>query len=202
METWRKMIMGEEAAVIAHAAWDPDNKTSGYFLSGDDKVASAAGAVVEQVRSTKQLLSGNYQWDVYVNSVVVGNLLIGLCHPTDDMTANAPAFWSVGNLGNAYYANNGKHIYLDVQTIYGAASTTSDFITAFYRVDDGEIYFAKNDIVQNSGDPVNQVNPAMSGIPAGMFSAIGTITSVSTLLSDPNDMLSTPRSGFIQGLPL
>ena len=67
--------------------------------------------------------------------------------------------------GVGYYSGNGWIYYQGSSSItYGATFTTGDTIGIALDLDNGKIFFSKNGIFQNSGEPVAGTNPAVSGL--------------------------------------
>jgi hypothetical protein len=74
-----------------------------------------------------------------------------------------------------YYGNDGKIYHKNASKTYGNTYTMGDIIGMAMDIDNLKLYFSKNGIWQNSGNPVLGTNPAatLSAISAAWFPAIG-----------------------------
>jgi len=104
----------------------------------------AEGYPSSKLACTLGASSGKYYWEVeYVNSPNTG--YIGIIHPDADIHAD----WNVGTQA-AYGAGGNKNI--DGSTsAYGNTYTAGDVIGVQWDADNGNLYFWKNGVAENSG---------------------------------------------------
>lgn len=195
----RRAVSKKRKGSIAPATWNPLDINPGLTLSPDLLTVFGATTIWKAVRATNQFPTGNTQIDYLVNSDSSNNIMSGIAPMGATLTSLG--FWSSGQGGMGYYGGTGRFFFNGANSAYGTFYSAPALVTVFYRADDGEIYFALNDIDQNGGNPVARINPALTGIPTGQYPIMGIHGAGNvTILSDPSLMQSTPRSGFNQGL--
>ena len=128
------------------------------FSEGNTKAVSGSTSYFGGA-STFGVSSGKWYWEVKCNSnnttprVDVGNV--------DDyaplaFNSNNGAYLCYGANGYGYVANGNK-CNNNSETAYGSTWTTNDIISVAMDLDNHKIYFAKNGVWQNSGDPTSGV---------------------------------------------
>ncbi len=143
------------------------------------------------VRSTGSVNSGKVYAEFYLASGTYA--LVGLA----TLSANLGAFLGSDAFGYGYYQNTGEKGNSGL-TAFGAAYSAAQVIGVAYDADAGEIWFAKNNVWQASGNPAAGANPAFSGVPSGLHLAttIHDVGSVMGLRCRASDFTYTPPSGF------
>ena len=68
------------------------------------------------------------------------------------------------NSGVVYYSHNGYKYGHGSAAVYGETFADGDVIGIALDLDNSKVYFSKNGVFQNSGDPVAGANPAQSGL--------------------------------------
>ena len=68
------------------------------------------------------------------------------------------------NSGVVYYSHNGYKYGHGSAAVYGETFADGDVIGIALDLDNSKVYFSKNGVFQNSGDPVGGANPAQSGL--------------------------------------
>jgi hypothetical protein len=143
--------------------------TSGSWLVATSTIASSSGKYYFEVKS---LTSGTQS-------------MIGIVK-TDDLALSSSSILFCGRTENSigYYHNGTKYIN-DVETSYGNSYTTNDIIGVAMDLDNLKLYFSKNGVWQNSGDPTSgATGTGAINIPSAGFYHFAVSTNGST--SDAN----------------
>jgi hypothetical protein len=124
-------------------------------------------------RSDTTKSSGKFEWEILINTAGTNRYIIIGCGSYDFTTypgmAGSTESWGYGgNNGNKY--NNGS------TTSYGNTFTTGDVISPVLDLDNGKLYFKKNGVFQNSGDPAAGTGYAYSGISGNIKPGVGLYT--------------------------
>ena len=113
--------------------------------------------------STLGASTGKYYFEVRVDNreeIDLNNFVVGITdyEQSDDQTATNGKFFAFSR-GYGYHAKNGDKLNNDSVTAngvaYGSSWTTNDIIGCAFDLDNGKIYFSKNGVWQNSGDPTS-----------------------------------------------
>ncbi len=176
----------------AYAQWNPDSPTRGTQVDtgvGGVVVGNYATLNPRQLFFTRVTLSNsNLNYNATGpggGSTVNATLLIskGLYYweiepvtPTSTITgswgisANGGTNTYPGFFATAYCMNaSGQKVNNAVTSPYGTAFGAGDVAGIAFNADTGELYFARNNVWQNSGNPVTSVNPAYSDLTIGPF---------------------------------
>ena len=136
-----------------------DNNASTFTLSeGNLKVTYPTATDYESVRSSVFVNSGKWYVELYNNVDASDEAMPGILQSDDGLDSY------LGRGGIGYYAGTGQIYNADVTTAYGNAFTAGDLIGIALDMDNGKLFFSKNGVWQNSGDPAAGTNPAASGI--------------------------------------
>jgi len=129
------------------------------FSNGNTTVAGGSGH--EMHMSTLAIPnSGKYYYEAKLDAI--GNFpIIGVVEAKNVLTNNK----DINTYGYGYFFN-GNIVKLGGSPISPTYSsyTTGDFIGVAVDCDNKEIYFSKNGTWQNSSDPANRTNPAITGL--------------------------------------
>jgi hypothetical protein len=102
--------------------------------------------------------SGKYYFETKINGTNSGdsnNIRVGIV--SDDQvvqTANNGTFFSTSR-GYAYYGQDGSKRNNGSSASYGDTFTTGNIIGCAFDLDNNKIYWSKNGVWQNSGDPTS-----------------------------------------------
>jgi hypothetical protein len=101
---------------------------------------------------------GKWYWEVQVNTGLTISGLFGV--------AKASSGSNPGSVANsfAYNASTGQTVATSGTAPYGNALSTDQVLGVAFDADNGKVYFAINNVYQNSSNPVTQVNPAFQGL--------------------------------------
>lgn len=140
--------------------WNPSDKGAAVTLSNGNLTA-AYGSGTGAARATTSKSSGKWYWEcTYGGNPDNGQLGIS------DGSANVSTF-ADSTHSNVYYAGTGG--FYGSGTAYGATYTAGDIIGVALDMDNGKLFFAKNNTWQNSGDPVAGTNAAKTGLSGSWF---------------------------------
>ena len=158
------------------------NKHSTIFIR--DGALSATSTNIAYWRSAVATMGVNYgkwycefQWAS--GNAGGDGLMIGTVNETFsayEPSVTTPALWP-GFLTNnyGYYSTNGQIYNKSIGTTYGNAYNQGDIIGVAMDIDNRKIFFSRNGVWQNSGNPANGTNPAavLPAISGTWFPAIG-----------------------------
>ena len=178
--------------------WNPADKGAQITLSNGNLTAEAAiyGAI-DSVRATTSVSSGKLYWEIYVDysyfavTVGVGNSSASLVN-------------LLGTDANGWgYKINGDKINNNSNSSYGDSFAAGDIVGVALNLDTGKIWFAKNGVWQNSGNPVAGINEAFSGLSGTLYPMGGCgrdggdpNNDKQTIRPDSSSQSYTPPSGF------
>jgi len=86
------------------------------------------------------------------------NGFVGICKSDGIFPAYSPAYLGQSTLGTnswGYYADTGNYFHNGSSIAYGASWTNTDIIGCALDLDNNKLYFSKNGVFQNSGDPTS-----------------------------------------------
>ena len=137
---------------------DPNTKAAEITLSNGNLTAWGSNSGPwRSVRATGGWTSGKWYWEIFIDlDPGVSSHMVGIGH--DDMILTN--FPGAGTDSVGYYEHTGEMWYAGGGTAYGDTYTTNDIIGVALDLDNGKVFFSKNGVWQNSGDPVAGTNPA------------------------------------------
>lgn len=173
--------------------WNPDDKGSTITLSNNDLTVSASSSGDDSVRATISKSSGKWYWEERVDNSN-GDQIVGIGTSSaslDSLCGHDAYGYGYHRLGYKYH----NHSY----TSYGASWTSEgDIIGVALDLDNGKLWFAKNGVWQESGDPAAGTNEAFSGI-SGTFFPMASVHGTGdarTARFIAGDQTYSPPSGF------
>lgn len=133
------------------------NSLANYYFNGtlsEGNLKVVSSAVVESyLTGTIAVSTGKWYWEIKVTSSGSDRDFIGIA----DKLATASDFTPYS--GNAkvisYYGFTGVSVYGSTGTAYGATFSTGDIIGVAMDLINNKLYFSKNGVFQNSGDPTS-----------------------------------------------
>ena len=165
------------------ATMNPNNATlGGVTLSNGNTKASLNGNY--QVFGTLQVTKGKWYWEQKINSTDL------FCSVADGNRATENTATGLLNRNYAFaYRSDGNKQTNNTAVAYGDTFTTNDIIMTALDMDNGFIYWGKNGVWQNSGDPTSGATgtgAAYSGldtntnIPDGLTPCLGQYSGTQT----------------------
>lgn len=186
------------AALFGELAYDRIEWLAGfnslYAVSNGGKTVTRSGANAwgHQRADSAVESTGKWYWECSVGTAVA-NILIGVNISTDANTVYP------GQNSTSYgYHADGRKFNNAAASAYGDSYTSGDVIGVAIDLDNGEIYFSKNGVWQNSGDPVARTNPAYTGLSGEKIPSIGIYSTggVVTIQSEPQELSYSIPTGF------
>jgi hypothetical protein len=179
--------------------WNPADKGANILLSNGNLTAEAnLNYAMDSVRATESKSSGKHYWEVrvddFMNDVRIG---VGNSSATlDEKVGHDANGWSYSN-----YWSYGSTYHNNVKATWGNDFAIGDIIGVALNLDTGKIWFAKNNVWQESGDPAAGTNEAYSGLSGSLFPMVGlarnsTTDDEVTARFSPGDQTYSPPSGF------
>jgi hypothetical protein len=150
-----------------------DKGSSVTISNGALDYSSSSGAV----RATLGLTTGKYYWEIQprTGSTIAG--LFGLATSAASTSSNPGSETS----SYAYNASNGQATTNGSGISYGGTLTANKTIGVAFDASSGRLYFAIDNVWQNSGNPATSTNPAFSNLLFGPYLPIFGGTTTSTL---------------------
>ena len=144
--------------------WNPSDKGANVTLSNGNMSAEANAANADSVRATTSKSSGKWYWEILIDRNTVDGNTVGAG------TSSASLVEVPGYDANGYGYNSasGEKIHSNSWVAYGSDFTTNDIIGIALDLDNGKIWFAKNNVWQASGNPATGTNAAYTGL-SGIF---------------------------------
>jgi len=170
--------------------WNPDDKDPDVILYNDLLSLETNSNGKFSVRTTKSKSSGKWYWEVKIDQ------------NQEQVTGIGNSSASLGNYPgldiNGYgYARFAKKCHNGC-TGYGSTYAENDIIGIALDLDVGKIWFSKNNVWQESGDPAAETGEAFSGISGTFFPMHGIygISDRATARFNAADQSYDPPAGF------
>lgn len=184
-DTWVCVLEKDGSPVVT---WNPSDKSADITLSNSNLTATkTTGNASRSVRATVgKLETSNGYFEVLVAGTdTTSNFRLVGISTTATPVANAcgqdATSWG-------YYEQTGQKYTNNVLTAYGNTYTIGDVIGVAFK--NGSVWFSKNGVYQNSGDPVAGTGAAFTGITGTVFPT----TSPYRTLSPPHIMVGRFRT--------
>jgi hypothetical protein len=156
-----------------YATLNPLAAPTGFSITasnGNLDVVFANSTYAKSIGSTLGLSSGKWYFEGTVNSGASVSF-IGI-EPSNTTifsdTVSASRVIGYSSTGYGYYSTGDKRNN-NTDAAYGNSYTTGDVIGVAIDLDNGKIWFSKNNTWQASGNPAAGTNPAFSSISAGTY---------------------------------
>lgn len=152
---------------MADVTWNPDDKNANFTLSNGNLTATSAVSGKKSIRATVSKNANKYYWEISVDAGTANRIHTGVAN------ASMPLSYYVGQDANSwgYYSNDGKTYHNGTYASYGDSYTVGDIIGVAIDITAGKMWFSKNGVWQNSGDPVAGTGEAFSGISGDLYPA-------------------------------
>jgi hypothetical protein len=175
-----------------YATLNPLNNASSLALANGNLDTSRATASWASIRATFGMTSGKWYWEVTPTSgLTIGSFSNQIMIGISLATASSSLYYDSAS-GWGYYFNDGNKWNNNSGSAYGNSFTNNDVIGIALDADNGDLYFYKNGVVQNSG------TPAFTGLTSGPYfpthGLYGTCAAVSNFGQRP--FAYTAPSGF------
>ena len=123
------------------------------FSEGNTQIVTPASNVYAPTTCSVGLIAGKWYWELKPTTMPNNEELTGIA----STQATSAAGDELGDYPNdwAYYANNGNSYNDSTSTSYGDSYTVNDIIGVALDITNSKLYFSKNGVWQNSGDPTS-----------------------------------------------
>ena len=160
------------------ATMNSNNTTSNVTLTNGNTSVSLNGTYTTY--GTIQVTKGKFYWEQKINgSSLFASVADG----------NKGSMKTVGLLNEDYawaYRSDGNKQTGGTATSWGNSFTTNDIISTALDMDNGKIYWAKNGVWQESGNPATGANPAFTGLNTSSYAPDGLTPCVGQYSGDQN----------------
>ncbi len=177
--------------------WSPSVHDTGITLSGANLVATGSGSN-KYVGAVNRLPAGaKTYFELTLTTVGSNNESLGLADETRSLNASQQLGISGVHVEAGYRSSDGAFTSLNSSPGTGSTYTTGDVIGVAYDDSTGNLWWAKNNVWQRSGDPATAANPIFT-LSAGTYYPAGTIgtSGVVTANFGASAFVYTPPSGF------
>jgi len=177
--------------------WNPGDKSANITLSNGDQDAAAANTSWKSCKSYDSYNTGKHYFEIEIITAADNFNIIGVGTLAE---LNSTYVGGTANdCGYGYRGTDGNKVTKEFGfQAYGDGFTTGDIVGVALDLDNGEIYFAKNNTWQNSSNPVTRTNPAYTSI-SGTFYAMCspyTNTNKGRIFTQIGEFNYTPPTGF------
>ena len=126
------------------------------YSNGNNTITAGAGGSGSSPFSTIGASSGKYYAELSLGSVNGGGISCGIIDITQfNPNFQTDAWFYYPTYGYAYMSSNGNKGNNNAETSYANSYTNGDRIGVAMDLDNNKLYFAKNGVWQNSGDPTS-----------------------------------------------
>ena len=126
------------------------------YSNGNNTITAGAGGSGSSPFSTIGASSGKYYAELSLGSVNGGGISCGIIDITQfNPNFQTDAWFYYPTYGYAYMSSNGKKGNNNAEANYANSYTNGDRIGVAMDLDNNKLYFAKNGVWQNSGDPTS-----------------------------------------------
>ena len=126
------------------------------YSNGNNTITAGVGGSGSSPFSTIGASSGKYYAELSLGSVNGGGISCGIIDITQfNPNFQTDAWFYYPTYGYAYMSSNGNKGNNNAETSYATSYTNGDRIGVAMDLDNNKLYFAKNGVWQNSGDPTS-----------------------------------------------
>ena len=148
------------------ATLNPLHNNGGSLAEGNLKYTDAGSNGWDNSKSTLGVSSGKWYWELFANTLESSHRQCASIAGESASLGYLPGQYE--DMGVTYYSNGNKYfqpLHGNDGVSYGASWATGDVISIALDMDasGGKVYFAKNGVWQNSGDPVAGTGYAITG---------------------------------------
>lgn len=157
---------------LTFATWNPSDIGANLALSNGNLTLkkTPAGGAWTSVRANQGKSSGKwYAFEITISSN--SNQLSGIV-----TAASSLATYMGGTVTSWSYVYDGNKYNNNASQAYGNTFTTNDVIGCAIDLDNGKVWWSKNNVWQNSGDPAAGTNAAFTGLSGTFYPAISLFT--------------------------
>ena len=137
--------------------WNPlrVNQQTQTFAEGNTRFSSTQTSTNPAAVGTFGVTSGKWYWEIKIVNYGNASNSVGVCRTSAWLEADSTALWNAsGDVVFMYLAGGNKRTN-GTSSSYGNSWTTGDILQVALDMDNGAVYFGKNNTFQNSGDPTS-----------------------------------------------
>ena len=137
--------------------WNPlrVNQQTQTFAEGNTRFSSTQTSTNPAVTGTFGVTSGKWYWEIKIVNYGNASNSVGVCRTSAGLEGDTTALWNAtGDVVFMYLAGGNKRTN-GTSSSYGNSWTTGDILQVALDMDNGAVYFGKNNTFQNSGDPTS-----------------------------------------------
>lgn len=179
-----------------YATLNPSDKGANIALSGGNLIATKSAAGWNSVRATLGKTSGKWYFEItYTTVAASANAMAAV----SDGASSTGSYFGGTALSYGYNAALGQKYNNGSSAAYGSTWGAGDVIGVALDMDNGKVFFAKNNVWQNSGDPVAGTNAAYTGLTGTVYPGLSEIGAgdVLTVNFGASAFTYTPPTGFV-----
>jgi hypothetical protein len=158
-------------AGVGNTKWDTTFTSDLIYTDGDLKIFRDS-SLTRSGRTIIGKSSGKWYWEFPLLELGGAVHMVGVA-PASFNNTNSSNFWSSGQGGYGYFGGAGTKFFDGSGTSYGDTFGASDKMATALDMDNGKVWFRKNGVFQNSGDPAAGTGEAFSGLTGTMYAAFG-----------------------------
>lgn len=180
-----------------YSTWNPSDKAANLTLSNGNLTVTATNTVWKAVRGTVSVNNGKWYWEVTLTYAAGTNTMVGVGTSSEVLTYPGNT-----SQGYGYYSPDGNKYNGSGAVVYGNAYTTGDVVGVALDLVNGKIWWSKNGVWQDSGNPSDGTNEAYGGIIGTVYAMLGIYnmnTVVTANFGESSFIYSIP-TGFNSGL--
>jgi hypothetical protein len=152
---------------MAYATWNPSDKNAGLVLSNGDLTVTVNGANDRALRATIGQSSRKWYWEITVGTPNNAKDYIGI--GTSNASIADGFYLGEDVYGYSYGIDGGTKHHNNSSDAYGDEYLADEIVSIALDMDDGKIWFARQGVWQNSGDPAAGTGEAFSGLSGTFF---------------------------------
>lgn len=183
------------AAPVVYATWNPADKSAGITLTNGN--LTEEGSDGGSVRSTLGKSSGKWYWEIRFPDISNCEKTVGIANGSHDLSqacGDTADSWCYYGVTGDKRTNASDDSY---GSLYGSTFGFTNTIGVALDMDNGKVFFAKNNVWQGSGNPVTGANPAFSGLTGTIYACIGSgLNGKATANFGATSFVYTPPSGY------
>lgn len=179
--------------------WNPSDKSALITLSNGNLTATKTNTSYGTVRATESKSSGKFYWEVKIDVTESSTFSQFIGIATSAAGLYAGLGYDAYGWGYTFGSTDGAIGHNSVFTNpWGDKFQANDIIGIALDLDNGKLWWSKNNVWQESGDPANGTNPAYTGLSGTFFPAVTiyTVSNAITARFKTSDFDYSPPTGF------